>query len=227
MKNKNQIILLTILLVSPVLVFLTLNRFGRNHYEVMVYYPLDSTQVNGKWHTTYHTIPDFTLTNQADRILTRKDLQGKIYVANFFFTRCGNPTLCPRMSEEFARVQEAFKEESNVLLVAHTVDPTYDTPEVLRAYGKKYGAIEGKWHFLTGNKKTIYDLAYYGYKINAGEEKNTVTPEFLHATKFMLIDEQGRVRGYYDGVDREEVDRLVVEIKILLYNLKNQNKSKK
>ncbi len=211
---------LILILILPIFFFLFLNFFGKNHYKMPTYYPIDSVKVNKKWQVTYHTLPDFTFVNQYGDKITRSSVKGKVFVANFFFTKCGNPTLCPRMSKEFARVQQMLIKHDNVLLLSHSVDPENDTPTVLRKYAEAYGAKRNKWHFLTGLKQDVYSLAYHGYKINAGQEKDTVLPEFLHATKFMLVDAEGRIRGYYDGTDSKEVDRMIIEINILLYEMK-------
>lgn len=222
MQKLSKLLILGVLLILPVLIFLFLNQFGQNHYQLTIYYPLDSTQVNGKWQVKYHTIPDFQLINQEGKTFSQKNLQGKVYVADFFFTRCGNPTFCPRMSGELQRVQEKFVNKPQVQIVSFTVDPTNDTPEVLNKYAQNYQAKPDKWNFLTGAKKTIYDLAYHGFKINAVEDQEAgkITPDFIHASKFILVDEEGRIRGYYDGTSREDVDRLMVEIEILLYERK-------
>ncbi len=238
--NKNrQYILLGILVIFPILVFVFLQSMGTNTYPLEIYHTqwIEEVQVDGQPYldtlrdasaleghkivdTIYHHIPDFELTDQEGKVFKGASLDGQVYVADFFFTRCGNPTLCPRMSAELERVQENFKDNDLVKIVSFTVDPVNDTPKVLKEYAGRYQANYEKWKFLTGEKDKIYDLAYYGFKVNAMEEGNEVTPEFLHATKLMLIDAQGRVRGYYEGTNREEVDKLILEIKILLYEIK-------
>lgn len=226
--------ILGIILVFPILVFVFLQSFGENHYALEVYHTTwieevdldgepfldtvrDQSQLEGRKivDTLYHQIPEFKLTNQDNQAFYSKQLEGKIYVADFFFTRCGNPSLCPRMSSELRRVQEVYRNDEEVKIVSFTVDPQYDQPAVLKAYGESYEADFQQWSFLTGAKKEIYDLAYEGFKINAMEETDQIRPDFLHATKFMLIDKEGRIRGYYDGIEREEVDKLILEIKIL------------
>ncbi len=220
MKNSKFLILFA-LLILPIFVFLFLQFFVTNHYKVTIYYPLDSTQVKGKWQVnTYHTLPDFNFTDQNNKDFGKKDLEGKLYIVDFFFTKCGNPTLCPKMSSELMRVQEHFAKIPSVQIISFTVDPENDTPEVLKDYGKKYSANATQWHFLTGDKKKIYQLAYSGFKINAGEEGNAITPEFMHASKFILVDKQHRIRGYYDGTERESVDKMILETQILLREYK-------
>jgi protein SCO1/2 len=214
---KKQNLILSILLIAPIFVFIFLQLFVTNHYKITIFYPLDSIQNNGKWKVTkYHTIPTFQFTNQDGKEFGTKDLKDKIYIVEFFFTRCNNPTLCPKMNSELQRVQEHFSNNPLINIVSFTVDPDNDTPEVLKSHAKKYKADHAKWNFLTGDKKKIYQLAYSGFKINVGEEKQTVTPEFLHATKFILVDKENRIRGYYDGTERESVDKLILETQILL-----------
>lgn len=212
---------LFLILIMPIIFFFFLYFLGTNRYNLPTYYAIDSTKVEGRWKVRYQTLPAFTFVNQYGEKFTRQSIkEDEVYVVDFFFTKCGNPTLCPHMSKELVRVQDMFAKNDKVKILSHTVDPDNDTPEVLRQYAEKYGAKRGKWHFLTGLKKDIYDLAYQGYKINAGEEKNTVTPEFLHATKFILMDGKGRIRGYYDAIEPKDVDRLITEVNVLLYAMK-------
>ena len=132
---------LSILIVLPLLIFAFLMIFGKNHYKITIYYPQDSVKLEGKWKVTkYHTLPNYIFINQYGEKITNKHLKGKIKVVNFFFTRCGNPTLCPKMSKEFTRLQENLMKTNNVVLLSHTVDPIYDTPEVLKKYGESYNA---------------------------------------------------------------------------------------
>jgi len=239
MNKSRQYILLSILVILPILFFVFLQSMGSNTYPLDIYHTqwIEEVEVNGqpyldtlrdatalKGHkivdTIYHHIPDFELIDQNGKSFKGSQLDGNVYIADFFFTRCGNPTLCPRMSAELKRVQEDFKDNENVKIVSFTVDPVNDTPKVLKEYAERYQARYEKWKFLTGEKEEIYALAYNGFKVNAMEEGDDVTPEFLHATKLMLIDTKGRVRGYYEGTSREDVDKLVLEIKILLYEAK-------
>lgn len=240
MNKSRQYLLLSILVIFPILVFVFLMSMGNNTYPLDIYHTqwIEEVEVDGQPYldtlrdasaleghkivdTIYHHISNFELTDQEGKTFKGEQLSGKVYVADFFFTRCGNPTLCPRMSTELKRVQENFKDNDLVKIVSFTVDPANDTPEVLKEYAGRYQAKYNKWKFLTGKKEKIYDLAYNSFKVNAMEEGSEVTPEFLHATKFMLIDAQGRVRGYYEGTSREEVDKLILEIKILLHEIKN------
>lgn len=234
MKTWKKYSFLGILVALPMLIFFFLYAFGKNYYHLETYHTqwLEELEIDGEKYidtvkdlaqlpnkkiidTLYHTIPDFTLTDQYGKEFSGNILDGKIYVADFFFTTCGNPTLCPRMSSELKRVQEVYKGENDIKIVSFTVDPQNDTPEVLKKYAQSYHALKGQWYFLTGNKADIYRLAFEAFKINALEEVETIKPDFLHATKFILVDRQGRIRGYYEGTNTEEVDRLITEIKIL------------
>lgn len=221
MQNPYKYLILAVLLVLPVFLFLYLFGFGQNYYRLPVYFATDSAQRGNRWLVTKaHSIPDFEFTDQKGKIFKRSSLKDKIFVVDFFFTQCGNPNFCPKMSSELARVQEAFKKESEIRILSFTVDPENDRPEVLNAYAQKYNAKDGKWLFLTGEKKKIYQLAQKGFFVTAGEESTDVTPDFVHTSKFVLVDRKGWIRGYYDGTSREEVDRLILEIQILLHSAK-------
>jgi protein SCO1/2 len=162
--------------------------------------------------TLYHTIPDFSFVNQYNETVTQKTVENKIYVADFFFATC--QSICPQMSSQLVNVQKAFANDSNILILSHTVNPMHDTVEVLKGYAQSYGAEKDKWHFLTGNKKEIYAIAKDGYLINALEDDGT--PEgFLHSELFLLIDKQKRIRGMYDGTDSVAVAKLIADIKLL------------
>lgn len=162
--------------------------------------------------TLYHTIQSFAFVNQYNDTITEKTVDGKIYVADFFFATC--QSICPRMSTQLVNVQNAFKTDSDVLILSHTVNPSHDTVQVLNAYAQTYGAIENKWHLLTGSKKAIYDMARYSYLVNAVEDDGT--PEgFLHSELFILVDSGKRIRGMYDGTDSVAVAKLIADIKLL------------
>lgn len=162
--------------------------------------------------TIYHTIGAFELTNQEGNKISNATTKDKIYVADFFFATC--QSICPQMSSNLTNVQKAFEKDNDVLILSHSVNPLHDTVEVLNKYAISYGAISGKWHFLTGSKKVIYDLAKNDYLVNALEDDGT--PEgFLHSELFLLIDKKGRIRGMYDGTDKVQVNKLIGDIKLL------------
>jgi protein SCO1/2 len=162
--------------------------------------------------TLYHSIGKFELINQYGEKVNEQTVKGKIYVANFFFATC--QSICPEMSTNLQDVQKAFEKDDSLLILSHSVNPLHDTVEVLYGYAGQYGAIKNKWHLLTGNKKTIYDLAKNDYLVNALEDDGT--PEgFLHSELLLLIDGKGRIRGMYDGTDKAEVQKLITAIKLL------------
>lgn len=167
--------------------------------------------VDGK-DTIYHTVQDFAFVNQYHDTVSNKTINGKIYVADFFFATC--QSICPQMSSQLVHVQKAFEKDNELLILSHTVNPMHDTVDVLKGYADSYGALKNKWHFLTGNKKAIYDLAKNSYLVNALEEDGT--PEgFLHSELFLLIDKQQRIRGMYDGTDSVAVVKLISDINLL------------
>ncbi len=224
-----------VLLAVPALFYLLL-RQGQNHYTLPRYFPkIDSTtdqvmftqmvQPSGKMvrDTAYHTIPDFALTDQDGKPFNRQSIQGKIHIADFFFTRCG--TICPKLSSQLNRVQDIFRQNDQIVLISYSVDPEYDTSEYLRAYAKRFEAIPGKWTFLTGSKAEIYRLiqkAYFLPVMDAGVSNGDPDETFSHSEKVVLVDKEGIIRGYYDGTDKEDIDRLVLETRVLLDTYKKQ-----
>jgi protein SCO1/2 len=166
--------------------------------------------------TIYHTIGEFSFKNQYNETITNQTVAGKIYVADFFFATC--KSICPEMSNNLKDVQKAFENDDTLLILCHTVNPMHDTVEVLNSYSKVYGAKKNKWHFLTGHKKQIYELAKTSYLVNAFEDDGT--PEgFLHSEFLLLIDKKGRLRGMYDGTDKSNVQQLIKDIQLLKQEL--------
>lgn len=155
------------------------------------------------------SVPDFSLTNQQGQPLGLSDLQGKIWVADFIFTHC--PTICPVMTQEMANLQAEFDSEP-VYFVSFTVDPERDTPEALSRYAVQYGADGKRWHFLTGEKDQIYQLANEGFKLAAAQHGGG----FPHSTKFALVTPDGDIHGYYDSRSKPAMIRLQKDVKTLL-----------
>jgi protein SCO1 len=162
--------------------------------------------------TIYHTRGNFSLVNQAGETITQETVKNKLYVANFFFATC--QSICPEMSTNLTSVQKAFEKDDSLLILSHSVNPLHDTVEVLKNYALTYSAKKNKWHFLTGNKKQIYDLARNDYMVTALEDDGTAEG-FLHSELFILIDTKGRIRGMYDGTNKGEVETLITDIKRL------------
>lgn len=162
--------------------------------------------------TIYHTVQNFSFINQHHDTITEKTVNDKIYVADFFFATC--QSICPKMSSQLVYVQEAFKKDKDILILSHTVNPAHDSIAILNGYAQSYGALKNKWHFLTGNKKMIYDMARYSYLINALEEDGS-EEGFLHSELFILVDKHKRIRGMYDGTDSLAVVKLISDIHLL------------
>ena len=158
-------------------------------------------------------LPDFALTASDGRRIGRAELLGRPWVADFIFTSCAGA--CPVLSGELARVQKGLAPAAPVRLVSITVDPAHDTPEVLRAYAERLGADPERWLFLTGTPDAIYALARDGFLLAAGPSPEPAQADgpFFHSNRLVLVDGAGRVRGYYDGLDAKEVDRLARDLK--------------
>ena len=169
---------------------------------------VDSTIVHK---INYHKISDFSLTNQNGQIVTQKKYDNKIYVADFFFTTC--QSICPIMTKNMKDLQDKLIEDSGVLLLSHTVFPEIDSVEVLKKYAIDNSVIDSKWDLVTGDKKEIYDLARKSYL--AAKDNNFSEYDLIHTENFVLIDKKKQIRGFYDGTDKEEINRLINDIKIL------------
>ena len=163
--------------------------------------------------TTYHFIPDFEFTNQFNEKVTQETLKNKIYVTEYFFTTC--QSICPVMNTNLERVYKEFKDNPEFMIVSHTVDPEMDSVPVLMEYAKKHGVVSKKWLFLTGQKPKLYDIARKGYLLNA-EEGTGDADDFIHTQNFALIDKEKHIRGFYDGTDSLEINRLIQEVKLLV-----------
>ena len=159
-----------------------------------------------------HKVADFKLINQNGETITQKDYEGKIYVADFFFTRC--MTICPIMTSNIGELQETFKNDDEIKFLSLSVTPDIDSVSVLRAYADKKGVIDGKWNITTGDKKHIYELARKSYFVVLDEGDGSFQ-DFIHTENFVLVDKKRQIRGFYDGTDDEAIQRLIVDIKIL------------
>jgi protein SCO1/2 len=160
-----------------------------------------------------HHIKPFNLIDQDGDSLHLSDIQGKVVLADFFFTTCGS--ICPKMSNQMVRVQDAFRNDDRVLLLSHSVTPEADSVPVLRAYAKEYSVDHRRWRLLTGDRKQIYRLARTSY-FAALDEGDGGPDDFVHTENFVLVDDQGRLRGFYDGTKKDEVDRAMADMRWLL-----------
>lgn len=160
----------------------------------------------------YHTIADFKLINQNGDTITQETYKNKIYVADFFFTTCA--TICPIMTANMVDVQEAIKNDKDIMLLSHSVTPEIDTVAQLKRYALQKGVIDSKWNLVTGDKKQIYELARKSYL--AVKTTGDGGPfDMIHTENFMLIDKKRQIRGFYDGTKKEEIERLLQDIEQL------------
>ena len=165
-----------------------------------------------QYKSKYHTIADFSFTNQNGKTITQKDYEGKIYVADFFFTTCGS--ICPKMTTNLSEIQTAFAKNRKVKLLSFTVFPETDSVPVLKAYAIKHNVDDSKWNLVTGDKKEIYTMArksYLAVKLGKPEELY----DMVHTENFVLVDTKKRVRGFYDGTNKEDMKRLIEDITFL------------
>ena len=165
-----------------------------------------------------HKIADFSFTNQNGKTITQKNYEGKIYVADFFFTTC--QSICPIMTTNMVDVQKAILNNPKVMLLSHTVTPDIDSVPVLKKYAIQKGVVDAKWNLVTGDKKDIYSIARKSYlAVKLGKPNELY--DMVHTENFVLVDAQRRVRGFYDGTKKEEIKRLIEDINWLCENDKN------
>ncbi len=164
-------------------------------------------------YATIHEIPAFKFTNQDGKSVTNKTYEGKIYVADFFFTSC--PGICPRLAKNMGALQAAFKDDKEVLLLSHSVTPIKDSVPILKEYALENNVDSNKWNLVTGPKKEIYDIARKAYFADEDFVKTQDEDAFIHTENFILIDKKGRIRGVYNGTLAVETERIVRHIKLL------------
>jgi protein SCO1/2 len=212
LKNSVLFLLLLGLNMSCVTQDMTSTEDGLPYYE-----PTDFTP---KWFTAenpipsnFHQIPAFALYNQLGEKVTENSVEGKLYVADFFFTSC--PGICPKMTANMAILQKVFLHDDEILLLSHSVTPHLDSVSVLQQYAELNGVISGKWHLLTGNRNEIYKLGrnHYFVEEDLGLEKSTA--DFLHTENFLLIDQNRHIRGIYNGLNKAAIHQLIADINTL------------
>ena len=159
-----------------------------------------------------HKVGDFKLINQNGDTITQDNYANKIYVADFFFTRC--QTICPIMTNNMAKLQETFLNDDDVMFLSHSVTPVMDSIVVLKAYANAKGVIDAKWNITTGDKKHIYELARKSY-FAVLDEGDGGLQDFIHTENFVLVDKKRQIRGFYDGTNIEEIEQLKKDIQLL------------
>lgn len=162
--------------------------------------------------TKYHTVADFELVNQNGITITQKDYKDKIYVVDFFFTRC--PSICPVMTDNMVKLQTTFLKTNDVKFLSVSVTPDIDSVSVLRQYATEKGVIDTKWNVTTGNKKHIYELARKSY-FAVVEQGDGGLQDFIHTPNFILVDKKKQIRGIYDGTDDNDILQLIKDIDTL------------
>ena len=160
----------------------------------------------------YHSISNFSLTNQNGDLINQEFYQNKIYIADFFFTTC--PDICPKMTENMGYLQNELKNQTDVLLVSFSVTPNIDSVSVLRAYADLKGVDDSKWNLFTGSKKDIYELARKSFLV-AKNDGDGGKYDMIQTENFVLIDKENRIRGFYDGTNEVEMNKLLKDVRIL------------
>lgn len=164
-----------------------------------------------------HTIGKFKFQDQNGNWFSDADVKGKVFVVEYFFTTCG--TICPKMNTQIQRVQKAYLHEKDVEILSFSVNPEVDTVEQMKRYAQAHGANDEMWHFLTGDKKELYALArtsFFVLKPAEAQNLGDAGSDFIHTNNFVLVDRLMRIRGYYDGTNPKDVNRLISEIQLVL-----------
>jgi len=187
--------------------------------SVPYYHTADFTPLwDGQGHfskDTLHTIAPFRFTNQDGKAVTNASFKNKIYVANFFFTIC--PGICPKLTANLGKVADTFKDSPEVMFISHSVTPDIDSVTQLKKYAVEHGIRSGQWNLITGDKEKIYSLARQSYFVEREIGFQNSTQGFLHTEHFILIDQQGHLRGIYNGTLALESERLIDDIMLLIH----------
>lgn len=219
MKKYKEALLILVIVGAPVLFYLLIKTGRQNYYFLPVYGErFYDEQIKD---TVFHTIPDFNFTNQANKSVSLADFDTSIIVADFFFASC--PDICPKLNRNLSKVVEKTAAMPNVKYISHTVDPENDSVPVLAEYAARFKADPARWHFVTGSKQSLYEIAEKGYLVPVTAEDTTID----HTQNLILIDPWRRIRGYYDGLNPKEVEKLIDEIKVLQVEIHERNTLKK
>jgi protein SCO1/2 len=213
--KKYKIFLRVLLVVSTIILALFYDALKPKkvlpiYQPSMVNYELvDSTLQHVK---KYHKIAPFSFENQNGKTITQHDYEGKIYIADFFFTTC--PTICPKMTANMVNIQEEILNDSTVMLLSYSVTPKIDSVPQLKKYAIEKGVNDEKWNLLTGNKKEIYTMARKSYLV-VKENGDGGPYDMIHTENFILVDPEKRIRGFYDGTDTLAMRELLIDLEIL------------
>ena len=215
-----KILILVTMLAVPGLLYYLLQEKGKNRYKPLAFY--GPKKVASTFHTRrgeqipdtiYHTISPFKLTSQDNQVVSFPADSHRITVVNFFFSRC--PSFCTGMNKEMEELSFKFSKNRLLQFFSITVDPEYDTPAVLKEYAAMFKYKSARWSLLTGDEAEIYKLSKKDFLLDAIKDSSSHN-NFIHSPMLVLIDPQRRIRGYYDSANKEEVEKLVGEIKVLI-----------
>ena len=226
--KKTTIIALLVVAVLPVISYLLVEDLSKDAVQMPRRYFYDTVLVKKEKgrdvnDTVWHKVRPFKLTNQFGKEVGLDDLNGKIVVADFFFTSC--PSICPKLTRNMKRLQDAFKKTDTIVrFVSFTIDPERDSVQKIKAYGDRFSIDHDTWWMLTGDRKEIYDIALNEFKASIAAEGNIDTG-FIHTEKFFLLDRDKVVRGWYNGLDSVNLDRLIKDV--VLLNMERDKKKKR
>lgn len=209
MKKKNLIFSLFGILILGITVLLFIEKENKKPTRLL---PFFGPKGQSSGEREHHQIPPYSFFDQNGNSVTEKFTEDKIYVADFFFTTC--QSICPVMSNQMQRLTVAFQQDTDVVFLSHTVNPEFDSIPVLSNYAQQHKADSKQWKFLTGSKQEIYHIARKGYLMTA-EEGDGGADDFIHTQNFALIDWNRKIRGFYDGTDSVDINRLIIDIKLL------------
>ncbi|MGW9684843.1 SCO family protein [Flagellimonas sp. 2504JD1-5] len=213
--SKYKFFGMVLLGLSIVIIYLFYNAL-QPQKKLLIFQPsmVDQSLVDSTLHykRKYHTIADFELINQNGEKITQENYRDKIYVADFFFTTC--PTICPIMTKNMAQIQNSIINDKDVLLLSHSVTPAIDSVAQLKKYALEKGVIDSKWNLVTGDKKQIYQLARKSY-LAVKNDGDGGPYDMIHTENFILVDKERRIRGFYDGTNKEEIAKLLSDLEIL------------
>lgn len=220
---KQKLLILLFLLSFPSIFYVVLTT-GKHNFVSLPFYGEKTLAANEK-DTIYHSIPSFKFINQDGDTITDKMYDGKIYIADYFFTTC--KSICPKMTTELLRVQKKFAYTNGMVqILSHTVNPENDSVPILKAYSDMVHADAKMWNFVTGEKKQLYDLARKGYLLNATEGDGG-PDDFIHSELFILVDKEKHIRGIFDGTNIQQVNNLLDAVKVLIAEYFLKDKAKK
>jgi len=212
MEIANKLRMLFFLVISNILLFSACQE-GPKTLPILG----NKDEVDGK--TVYHEIPDFSFVNQDSMEINNQTFAGKAYISDHFFISC--PTICPKLSKSMLRIHDKFKAKNDLLLLSHSIDTKYDTIPRLKKYATNLGVTSDKWHFVTGEKQAILDIAEDYF--NIALEDSDAPGGYNHSGRLILVDKNRRIRAFCDGTDSESVDKFMVDIQHLLTEMEGGN----